>query len=810
MTPRPRRVLRRATRAASAVWTALIVAAVGCGTASAATPVSVFPIPNSQYSRPTVQVTFRGLPVSRVGRITVKGSVSGVHAGRIAADSDGNGGSFLPTKPFVNGETVTVTTGLDILGGHNGSFSFKIARSDGLLSFGKLPFLAPAGSNGVEHFHSRADLTPAAISVLKNSAPASEGDIFVAPQFGPTQDGPMILDPLGRLLWFDPLPVSQNTLATDFRVQRYDNQPVLTWWQGNMNNGHGRGVDVIMNDRYEQIATVKAANGLDAGLHEFLLTPQGTAWIIASSPVQVTGTLKPMIDSVVQEIDVKTGLVLFEWHAADHVPLSSSYFTPRSAGHIFDPYHVNSITIGPDGDPIISMRDTSAIYKIDRQTGRVIWTLGGKASSFKMGPGTMTWGQHDAVIQPDGSLTVFDDGGGPPRVHPYSRGIQEVLNTGAMTATLEHSFANTPELAANYEGSVQNLGDGNDFVGWGQQPNFSEFTASGQEIFDARFTAPTSSYRAYRFNWTGDPQAPPSLSLVANPNGSVNLYASQNGATNIASWRVLGGTATAAGGLATIGSAPWRNFETAITVHSAMQHYAVQAISSTGAVLGTSAVLSTPQHLAVFGASAFVPANGLGGISAGCFLAHACRIVTKIFAGSQLLAQTGPENLAQNSAGILYFRLSPAARRQLAQRGRLPVEVVVQDVGGTKTSVRMNVIGFQTSGPGPQRSLQNAPTLRIIGVTDFVSNGWVGGILAECANTSPCHVTTTLTSGNTTIATTGPEFLGTDELGSLLFKLTPAGHAMLAHASGNQLAATLSIKDGTTTSTAEIALVSFH
>lgn len=148
---------------------------------------------------------------------------------------------------------------------------------------------------------------------------------------------------------------------------------------------------MILNRAYEQIATVKAGNGLDMGLHEFLVTPRGDAYIFASSPVHLPGVGKPAVDSVVQEIDISTGLVLFEWHALDHIPLSASYFTPQGPGHIFDTYHANSIAVDRDGDLLVSMRNTSAVYKIDHQTGDVLWTLGGKHPSFRMGTGTSTW-----------------------------------------------------------------------------------------------------------------------------------------------------------------------------------------------------------------------------------------------------------------------------------------------------------------------------------------------------------------------------------------------------------------------------------
>ena len=725
-------------------------------------------------------------------------------------DSDGQGGSFLPDQPFAPGETVTVTTQRSVVGSGSGAFSFQIAQPWGLLPYGKLP-LVSGGRDGVQRFRSRPDLEPASVNVTENRAPSAEGDIFVAPQFGPTQDGPMILDPQGNLVWFRPFPVSTNALVTDFRVQQFDGQPVLTWWQGNTNSGHGRGVGVILNRQYEQIATVRAGNGLDMGLHEFLITPQGDAYIFAPSPVHLPGVGKPAVDSVVQEIDIKTGLVLFEWHSLDHVPLSASYFTPSSPGHIFDPYHANSIAVDSDGNLLVSMRNTSAVYKIDRQTGRVLWTLGGKQSNLRMGAGTTTWGQHDVVAQPDGTVTLFDDGAGPPRVHPYSRAIDERIDTTDMTAKLVHSYAHSPQLSANFEGSTQQLADGDTFVDWGQQPYFSEYSPSGRQIFDAHFTAPSGSYRAYRFAWSAQPTTNPSLAVSPNANGAVDLYASWNGATDVSSWRVLAGSSP--GSLALVGSSNKSGFETHIQAHSAPPYFAVQALNASGRVLSTSATASLGSHIAIYGRSAFVPAtSGVGGLPAGCFTNHPCHIKTTLRAGRTVVARTGSEYLARNSGGLVYFRLSPAGRRLLARarNRRLAVRVTARDVSGASASVALNLVSFYTDGAGPHRTLASTPSLRIVGLTDFVSRGWVGGILSGCMGSTPCHATMTLSVGHTVIAHTGSEFLGADELGYLTFTLTPAGHALLARAPGNQLAARLAIRAGKSTASATIALVGFR
>jgi hypothetical protein len=397
----------------------------------------------------------------------------------------------------------------------------------------------------------------------------------------------MILDPHGHLIWFSPYPVAKEVFVNDFRVQDLYGQPVLTWWQGFRNAGFGqsRGVGVIVNRRYQKIALVRAANGLDAGSHEFLITPEGDAYITASSPVYLPGERRAAIDSVVQEIDIKSGLVLFDWHALDHVPLRAAYSSAADVDSSFDPYHINSISIARDGNLIVSMRNTSAVYKLDHRTGRVLWTLGGKDSSFTMGPGTSTYLQHDAVAQPDGTLTIFDNGGGLPFIHPQSRAMRERLDLSTMTATLVGEYDHDPPLQAAVEGGAQVLPDGNVFIGWGEEPTFSEDDPSGHQILAARFNQPIVSYRAYRFPWSAQPSTVPALSGSA-PGSVVRLYVSWNGATDVSSWRVIAGGAPRA--LRPLLTAPKTTFETTISVKNSSRYFAVQALAADGHVLATS------------------------------------------------------------------------------------------------------------------------------------------------------------------------------------------------------------------------------
>ena len=782
---------------------------LGAAAAALAQPpvISVYPLPNSTSSLPQTQITFRGIPASQIGAVQVVGSSTGVHAGAIQADSDGQGGSFIPTAPFAAGETVTVTTGLNVVGGTSGSWKFAIALPFGTINPMPLP-MVPAGSNGVQDFHSRPDLQPASVTVNKNSG-AAPGDIFVTPQYGPVQNGPMLLDPSGNLIWFQPLP--PNALATDFRVQQLGGQPVLTWWQGYTNNGSGRGVGVIYNTAYQQIATVQAGNGLQGmDLHDFLVTPQGDAWIVGVSPVHYGSLARPLMDAVVQEIDIKTGLVMFEWHALDHVPITESYFPTKSKGYVYDPYHLNSVALDQDGNLIVSMRNTWGVYKINVQTGAIIWTLGTNQSTFKRGAGASTAFQHNAIVQSDGSITMFDDGGGPPRVRA-GRAIQLSLNTAKDTATLVRQFQHTPALNTDFEGNAQTLPNGDLFVGWGQQPYFSEFNSAGKMVFDARFTSNTSSYRAYRMAWSGQPTTPPSIAVAPNNDGTTEVWASWNGATTVSSWRVLAGPSpTSAVPLLTASKG---GFETAIAAPTGMPYFAVQALDSGGHVLAGSGAAAAPAHIGIVGRSAFVSSTGVGGLPAVCFNSKTCHIAVSMTVGRTVIARTGSEQVPAQGGGILYFTLTGSGRSMLAhaRRHRLLVHMTGYDVSKLSFSRYITLVPFSTSGAGPARTASQSGGLQILGLTDFVSAvGGVGGILAECASSSPCHTSTLLSVGKTVIASTGSELLGARSVGYLIFTLNSAGRSLLEHARGNQLGAALTLSDGSATARGQVALVRFR
>lgn len=559
------------------------------GGASAASPtVDVFPIPGSQVVSPDTQIAFRGIPTSQFGTIVVRGSESGVHTGTIEADSDGKGGSFLPSTPFTPGETVTVSTAMSITGASGGHFQYTVATPAGTVPYRGIR-AAGRVRGDVWRFHSRPDLAPAAVRENRLPHGTSPGDIFLAPQRGPLQDGSMILGPYGGLIWYARAPKGDS--ETMFRSQSYEGKPVLTWWQGYANAGVGFGDDVIMNSHYQQIATVHAANGMKADLHEFTLTPQGTALISVEYPVIWNAsayggsTHQITFDAIVQEIDIKTGLLLFEWDSLDHVPVTDTYTQrPTAPGHIFDYFHLNTIDQDSDGNLIVSSRNCSTAYKINIHTGAIMWQVNGKQSDLKMGPGATFAFQHDVEIHDNDTLmTIFDNGGGPPRLH-HSRGLTLRLNWAKKTATVVVQDRHSPAIDSEAEGNVELLPDGHDFVGWGDQ-YFGEYTARGRNIFDAHFVGNNSSYRVYRQPWSGSPLTKPALAAQASGGGTV-VYASWNGATNVTGWRVLaGGKPSSLKTARTVGSA---GFETAIHIGGSQPYDAVQALGSGGHVLSTS------------------------------------------------------------------------------------------------------------------------------------------------------------------------------------------------------------------------------
>ena len=555
-----------------------------------AADLAVIPFPGTPDAAPSSQIIFSTLRRAELRSVTVTGSRSGRHSGQLVALPASAGAAFAPARPFTPGELVHVSARLSELHASPVAFSFRIeipvSLRDSRVATGRRP--SSTGIGATQHFRSEPHLRPPVIDVTADPD-RSSGDIFLAMQNSP-QVGPMILNRQGQLVWFHSIGVgSGSVFPSDLAVQRYRRRPVLTWWQGQQ---LGPGEDVLMDRSYRTVAVVHAGDGYQADFHEFQLTPQGTALLDATGFVRdnLTGVGGPsngtVLDDIIQEVDVKTGHVLWEWHSLGHVPLSASYMPYSSSQPFYDYFHLNSIQQLPNGNLLISARHTWSVYEISRKTGRVIWTLGGKYSDFKMGPGTNFEWQHDARLH-GSTLSLFDDGASPSEERQSSAKYLR-LNIPGRTAALIRRYTHSPPLLSGAAGSTQTLPNGNVFVGWGELPEFSEYRPNGRQIFNGTFALGLTSYRAVRSPWVGQPRAHPSVAVTAMPGGRVRVYASWNGATRVVAWRVLGGSAPHR--LKPLRAAASRTgFETSITVPAGPRYFAVQALAGKGRVLADSA-----------------------------------------------------------------------------------------------------------------------------------------------------------------------------------------------------------------------------
>lgn len=418
--------------------------------------------------------------------------------------------------------------------------------------------------------------------------PADDDLVFLAPKESEPMHSLLIADTAGEPVWIHPL---GDERSYDLKVQEYEGEPVLTWWRGeNIGLGYGAGEWVIMNSAYEEIATVTTQDTQEADFHNLTLTDDGTALMVSYPKVErdLSAIGGPsdgyVLDNVVQEVDVETGEVLLEWSALDHIPLSDTRVDVQSAEGQdggpetpFDYAHVNSVAEDADGSLLVSARNTHAIYRIDRETGEVDWTLGGTDGDFAMAGGSSFAWQHDAQRQADGTITLYDNEHLPP-MDDQSRGLRLALDLKTMTARVVTEYLPPDGRLAESQGNLQVLDNGNVFIGWGQQPFYSEYTEAGRLVLDAALDT-GESYRAFKQPWVGEPAEPPALVVDGD-----TAYVSWNGATEVESWRFLAGAdAESATEVETV---PREEFETSAEV-PVESYVVVEALDADGQVLAT-------------------------------------------------------------------------------------------------------------------------------------------------------------------------------------------------------------------------------
>lgn len=585
------------------------------------TDVDVSPEPGSGTANPHTQISFLGAPAADIHVVSVTGSRSGRHTGSLRAYSQGDGASFVPDAPFDSGEQVSVRARIGssagIWSGRPVTFSFRTDTPYPTAGVSEFPHPQAAPAE-YESFATLPGVQAPIMNVTVADRDPAAGDIFTTNGPGPGQYGPLIYTPQGQLVFSRRL--SGGETAEDLNEQTYAGRPALTWWRGRvLSLGFGQGEDVVMNSHYQTIARVPGGNGLRADLHEFQIEPHDVAYITAYNPIRcnlssVHGVRDgAIIDNAIQEIDMRTGLVRWEWHTLDHIPVSESESETSKDSTPWDWFHLNSIDVegegesgspGGDGgranqqgDLFISSRNTWAGYQLEGGTGVIQWRLGGSHSSFKMGPGTRTAWQHDGRVLPDGIVTFYDDGSNPP-IHRQSRGIGIELNFATHAARLAYSYTHPgPPLLAASQGNMQTLASGNAVVGYGAVPEITEFAPGGAVLFDAHLPYDMTFYRAYRHPWSATPAAPPAVAANLNNTGEETVvHASWNGATGVAAWRVLAGQHSDA--LAVQTTVPASGFETSTILPVKYAYVQVQSLDAAGNTLASSHTLAVSSYAA--------------------------------------------------------------------------------------------------------------------------------------------------------------------------------------------------------------------
>ncbi|HEX4402500.1 MAG TPA: arylsulfotransferase family protein [Galbitalea sp.] len=503
-----------------------------------------------------------------------------------AVDAKGDSGKPLVTKPELYSRRRVIAVGA-ILGA-------GIATA---VVLGETTRGAPAhtGAVALPSRSFKSTRLKAQAMITEQTGETAPGYLFIEPET--TIFNGMIVDNGGEAVWIDPSGASM----TDVAVQTFEGKPVLTYWSGNVAGGHGKGVGNILDASYRTIAVVKTGPGMDADLHEFHLTPWGTALMTAypTEKADLSSVGGPasgyLLNGHIQEVDIRTGAVLLSWSALDHVPVAETYADVKDPGDGlgktpttgFDAYHLNSIDYDKDGTTLyISGRHTHTIYAIDRKTGAVKWRMGGKKSDFAIDKNAQFAWQHHVRKRTDGIFTVFNNHSRTSTDPVTSSGLLLNVDEASRTVSLQRSFDHG--ILSTAQGSVQPLENGNVLIGWGGNPVITEYTGDGKLVYKATHVG-SASYRSFRHEWVAHPTTKPVIA-VETKGAMSKVYVSWNGATEVRKWRIM--TGKDAGSLTQAVIVARSGFETVATVPRSSV-IAVQALDESGSIIGRSkAVLS--------------------------------------------------------------------------------------------------------------------------------------------------------------------------------------------------------------------------
>ncbi|KAI0869909.1 Arylsulfotransferase-domain-containing protein [Hypoxylon argillaceum] len=447
------------------------------------------------------------------------------------------------------------------------------------------------------------------INTWDKNATTSGTHIFMAPANPGQKASPMILSSKDLSLVY-----ADTTWGggTDTRMQFHNGEPYLTFWSGFDQKGHGTGGGLMIDPNYRlfrNLTTTGLITGADS--HDFTMTHDGGAimnnyHVLYTDLTSIGGPVNgSLLDCAFQEVDIETGDVRFTWKATDHFNLTESladaYYEADTG---FDWFHMNAISKTKEGNYLISIRHLRAVALINGTDGTRIWQVGGANNSFRdlsNGSATNFAFQHDARFTDatESQVTLFDN----HAMHVTSptagcakactRGVRLALDYEAMEVRLVSEFYHPQSVQAWAQGGYHLLPNGNAVIGWGVVPAMTEFDAAGNVVMDVQIRPWNTTeagggplYRVYKFDWVGQPLWQPSCAFVDG-----TTYVSWNGATEVVSWVLYGGTSPLS--MDQLVQVTKAGFETGIPTPGGYSFVRVDALDADGNVIGSSNVVDT-------------------------------------------------------------------------------------------------------------------------------------------------------------------------------------------------------------------------
>lgn len=315
----------------------------------------------------------------------------------------------------------------------------------------------------------------------------------------------MVLDADGYLFWYQPV-AARNLL--DFTFHPEHDLYTYVKFVNPQNVQY-----MLMNRDFEVVDSFTTTNGISPDIHDFQITANKTFLLAGASDSIMDLSAYPfngmpgsatthVIGFVVQEFDEDHNL-LFQWNSNDHIPPQATYPFYGYNAAAFDYCHGNSIEEDVDGNLLLSFRHLNAVYKIDRQSGKVLWRLGGRTSSFTFTNDQGFSGQHDVRRLPNGNIALFDNANmGPlPRV---SRAVEYRLDTLNWTATKVWEYKYDPEFFSRAMGGHQTTDHRQHLINYGlnfrPEPSFVRTDDAGQLLSELFFQDSIMSYRSSLFD----------------------------------------------------------------------------------------------------------------------------------------------------------------------------------------------------------------------------------------------------------------------------------------------------------------------